>query len=314
MHARGAPVTRFVLGRLALTVLVVLTTSVLAFSLVHLSGDPAAAVAGPDASPADVEVARTIYGFDRPLPVQYLAWAGRALRGDFGQSYYLRQPVVDVLAQYAPVTARLGVCALAFALALSIPLGTLAALKPDTAWDRAALWIAVAGQAIPSFLLALGLIYAFGVWLRWLPISGGTDWRYYVLPTVALGYYATPALMRLTRSGMLEALGSDHLRTARAYGLSPWRVVIRHGLRHALVPVVSLAAVQLGFMLGGSVVIESTFALKGLGFLAWQSIQRTDVWVIQAVLLVVATVYALLTLAADLLNALLDPRLRSAGR
>lgn len=297
--------------RLLLTMLVLCATSMLAFSLTHLAGDPAAAAAGAGASPADIEVARVLYGFDQPLWLQYLSWAGRTLQGDFGRSIYLRTPVMDVLLEYAPVTAELGLISLAFALVLSIPLGMFAALRPNTAVDRLAIGIAVTGQAVPSFLFGLLLIYVFGVLLRWLPVSGGSDLRHLILPAVALGYSAIPALMRLTRAGMLDVLQSDHLRTARAYGLSPWRVVIRHGLRHAIVPVVSLAAVQLGFMLGGSIVIESTFALKGLGYLAWQSIQRADIWVIQAILLVITGVYAMLTLGADLLNAALDPRLRA---
>src|SRR3546814_18778359 len=140
------------------------------------------------------------------------------------------------------------------------------------------------------FLFALGLMYVFGVMLRWLPISGGGSWLHYLMPSIALGYYATPAIMRLTRSGMMDVLQSDHVRTARAYGLAPWRVVIRHGLRHAIIPVVSLAAVQLGFMLGGSIVIETVFSLKGLGYLAWESIQRPDIEVIQAILLVLAEI------------------------
>ena len=176
----------------------------------------------------------------------------------------------------------LGVLALGFALALSIPLGVVAAPRPNTMIDRLALWIAVAGQALPSFLFALGLIYVFGVLLRW-PQSPVTRLGALILPAVALGYYATPAIMRLTRSGMIETLQSDHVRTARAFGLSRWRVVVRHGLRHAIIPVVSLAAVQLGFMLGGSIVIETVFSLKGLGYLAWQSIQRADIEVIQAI-------------------------------
>jgi peptide/nickel transport system permease protein len=146
--------------------------------------------------------------------------------------------------------------------------------------------------------------------LRWLPVSGDATWQHFILPAVALGYYATPAIMRLTRSGMMETLQSDHVRTARAFGLSPWSVVIRHGLRHAIIPVVSLAAVQLGFMLGGSIVIETVFSLRGVGYLAWQSIQRADIEVIQAILLIVAATYALLTLLADILNAALDPRIR----
>ena len=301
---------RFLARRLLVTILVVLVTSIVAFSLVHLSGDPAVAMAGEGASHQDVEAIRRLYGFDRPLPVQYAAWLGKILTGEFGRSYYLRESVVQVLAEHAPITATLGLLALGFALLLAIPLGVLAGLHRGRAIDRLAAGVAVSGQAAPSFLLALLLIYVFGVWLHWLPISGNGTPLHYVLPAVTLGYYAAPALLRLTRSGMIEVLQSDHVRTARAYGLAGWRVVIRHALRSAIIPVVSLAAVQLGFMLGGSIVVEAVFSLKGLGQLAWESIQRSDIEVIQAILLVTALVYALLTLLADLLNALLDPRMR----
>ena len=300
----------FLTRRLGVTLLVVAVVSMVAFSLVHLTGDPAAAMAGQNASQQDVESIRRAYGFDRPITEQYASWVGRFVSGDLGRSQYLRRGVAEILAEALPVTATLGVLALLFALGLSIPLGILAALRPNTLIDRFALWLAVAGQAVPSFLFALGLIYLFGVMLRWLPISGGSSPVHFILPAVALGYYATPALMRLTRSGMLEALQSDHVRTARAFGLSRWRVVIRHALRHAIIPVVSLAAVQLGFMLGGSIVIETVFSLRGVGYLAWQSIQRSDVEVIQAILLIIAVAYAVLTLLGDLLNAALDPRLR----
>lgn len=301
----------FLAKRLVVTLLVVVVTSIVAFSLVHLTGDPAVSMAGEGASQRDVEAIRHIYGLGRPIAVQYLTWVGKFVSGDLGRSQYLRTGVREVLAGALPVTATLGLLSLAFALAFSIPLGVVAALRPNTAIDRIALWFAVAGQAIPSFLFALGLIYVFGVMLRWLPVSGGMSWRHFILPSIALGYYATPAIMRLTRSGMLEALQSDHVRTARAFGLSRWRVVIRHGLRHAIIPVVSLAAVQLGFMLGGSIVIETVFSLKGIGYLAWQSIQRSDIEVIQAILLIIAVTYAALTLLADILNAALDPRIRT---
>jgi peptide/nickel transport system permease protein len=301
---------QFIAKRLLVTVLVIVVTSMVAFSLVHLSGDPAVAMAGENASRADVEAIRQSYGLDRPIAEQYLAWVGRFVAGDFGRSHYLKLGVGEVLPEHLVVTATLGTLALLFALGLSIPLGVFAALRPNTMVDRVALAIAVAGQALPSFLFALGLIYVFGVMLRWLPVSGDATWQHFLLPAVALGYYATPAIMRLTRSGMMETLQSDHVRTARAFGLSQWRVVIRHGLRHAIIPVVSLAAVQLGFMLGGSIVIETVFSLRGVGYLAWQSIQRADIEVIQAILLIIATTYALLTLIADLLNAALDPRIR----
>jgi len=302
---------RFISQRLLVTALVVAVTSMVAFSLVHLSGDPAVAMAGENASPADVEAIRRSYGLDRPIAEQYLTWVGRFVSGDFGRSHYLKLGVGEVLPEHLLVTATLGTLALLFALALSVPLGVLAALRPNTILDRIALSIAVAGQALPSFLFALGLIYVFGVMLRWLPVSGDTTWHHFILPAVALGYYATPAIMRLTRSGMMEALQSDHVRTARAFGLSPWSVVIRHGLRHAIIPVVSLAAVQLGFMLGGSIVIETVFALHGVGYLGWESIAKNDFPVVQAVVLVLAVFYIGLTLLADILNALLDPRLRT---
>ena len=301
---------RFLARRLLVTVLVILVTSVVAFSLVHLSGDPAVAMAGEGSSAADVESIRHLYGFDRPLYAQYFAWLGKIATGELGRSYYLRESVALVIAEHAPVTATLGLLSLAFALLLSIPLGILAGLYRNTFVDRLALAIAVGGQALPSFLFALLLIYVFGVQLRWLPISGGGTALHYVLPSIALGYYAAPALMRLTRSGMIEVMQSDHIRTARAYGLAGWRVVLRHALRSAIIPVVSLAAVQLGFMLGGSIVVETVFSLKGLGQLAWQSIQRSDIEVIQAILLLIALVYAVLTLLADMLNAMLDPRMR----
>lgn len=300
----------YVVKRLLVTLGVVVVTSVIAFSLVHLSGDPAAAMAGENASPQDVENIRVLYGFDRPITLQYATWVGNLFHGNFGRSYYLRTGVQEVLAEHAPVTIRLGLMALVFTLLLSIPLGVLAALRPNTLIDRFSLWLAVAGQALPSFLFAMLLIFVFAVTLRWLPVSGGSTWVHFLLPAIALGYNAAPAIMRLTRSGMIETLQSDHVRTARAYGLARWRVVVRHALRHAIIPVVSLSAVQLGYMLGGSIVIETVFSLKGLGYLAWQSIQRSDIEVVQAILLVIAVAYALLTLLADMLNAMLDPRIR----
>jgi peptide/nickel transport system permease protein len=166
------------------------------------------------------------------------------------------------------------------------------------------------GQAMPSFWFGLIMIIFFGVYLRWLPISGSGSWAHFVMPTIALGYYATPAFMRLTRSGMLEVLASDHIRTARAKGLRWPKILYKHALRNAIIPVVALAAVQLGFMLGGSIVIESVFAIHGIGYLAWQSIGRSDLPVVQAIVLLLSIIYVFLTFLSDLLNAFLDPRIR----
>ncbi len=300
----------YALKRLGVAFLVAFAVSIATFTLLRLSGDPAAAMAGEVASEEDIEYIRKHYGFDRPLPVQYYDWLSKAVQGDFGMSIYLKTPVSEIIATRAPTTMILGACALTFALVLAIPLGVLAAMHPNTFIDRMALGIAVVGQALPSFFFALIMIIIFGVWLRWLPISGHASWLNFIMPSIALGYYATPAIMRLTRAGMMDVMSSDYIRTARAKGLQPRVVLFKHALRNAIIPVVSLSAVQLGFMLGGSIVIEHIFSLHGLGSLAWQSIQRSDFEVMQAIVLTVATFYILLTFLADLLNAFLDPRIR----
>jgi len=302
----------YALKRFGVAILVAISVSIVTFSLLHVSGDPAAAMAGESASEEDIEYVRKHYGFDRPLPVQYVDWESKAIQGDFGISIYLKRPVAGILAERAPVTMTLGALSLTFALVLAIPLGVLAAMFPNTIIDRFALTIAVIGQALPNFFFALIMIILFGVWLRWLPISGHASWLNFIMPSIALGYYATPAIMRLTRAGMMDVLSSDYIRTARAKGLKPRVVLFKHALRNAIIPVVSFSAVQLGFMLGGSIIIESIFSLNGLGSLAWQSIQRSDFEVMQAIVLTIACFYILLTFLADLLNAYLDPRIRVA--
>jgi peptide/nickel transport system permease protein len=296
--------------RSIVALLVAVTVSIISFALLHLSGDLAQSLAGPSATAADVAQVRKAYGLDRPIVVQYADWIGRAIRGDFGDSFFLKVSVGELIADRLPITLMLGICALAFALTLSLPLGVLAAVKPNSWLDRFALGLSVLGQALPSFWFALILIIVFGLKLRWLPVSGDATWQHFVLPAIALGYYATPAFMRLTRAGMLEALASDYIRTARAKGLRSMSVLFKHALRNAIIPVVAVAAVQLGFMLGGSIVIESVFSLHGVGYLGWEAISRADFPVVQAIVLILACIYVLLTLFADMLNAVLDPRIR----
>jgi len=304
---------RFAIRRFALALLVLLAVSIAAFSLVHIGGNVAVALAGEGARRADLEIVRKQYGLDQPLPVQYGRWLARTVQGDLGESLFFKKPVVELVVGRLPVTMTLGVLAMSFAMLLAVPLGILAALRPNSWIDRIALFIAVAGQAMPSFWFALLLIVWFGVGLRWLPISGSDTWRHFVMPTIALGYYATPAIMRLVRAGMIEVLESDYIRTARAKGLPARTIVFKHALRNAVIPVVALAAVQLGLVLGGSVVIETVFALHGLGYLAWESINQNDLPVVQAVILLLSAIYIVLTLLSDIANAWLDPRLRLAG-
>ncbi len=302
----------YALKRLAVAILVALTVSALSFSMIYLAGDPAVALAGQSATPADIENIRHLYGYDQPIAIQYLHWLGNALQGDLGRSHYLREDVAKIIFDRLPITMLLGACALIFALALSIPLGVLAAVKPNSLIDRFALTLAVVGQAMPTFWFALTLILWFGITWRLLPITGSDSWLNFVMPSVALGYYITPAVMRLTRAGMLEVLSSDYIRTARAKGLRTGTILFKHALRNAIIPVVSLAAVQFGFMLGGSIVIETIFSINGLGFLAWESIQRADLPMMQGIMLVLSVIYIVLTFLADLLNAFLDPRIRVA--
>jgi peptide/nickel transport system permease protein len=301
----------YILKRLGLALLVALTVSAISFSLLYIAGDPASRIAGEGATAADIATISERYGFDRPMIVQYFAWLGSALSGDLGRSWYFDLPVTQLVSDRLGVTMTLGCCAIVFALVLAIPLGVAAAARPNSLIDRAALLISVVGQAMPSFWFGLILIVVFSIKLGLVPASGAETWRHFILPTVVLGYYATPAIMRLTRAGMIEVLSADYIRTARAKGLSTRKVMFKHALRNAIIPVVSLAAVQMGFMLGGSIVVESIFALHGAGYLAWESISRNDLPTMQALILIFSAFYILFTFLADVLNAWLDPRLRT---
>jgi len=302
--------TVFILKRLGLALLVALAVSAIAFFLLRMSGDIAIAIAGEGARDIDIEAARRLHGLDRPLIVQYGAWLTQVLQGDFGQSIFFKTDVLSLVWAKLSVTLLLGVMSLGFALAVSIPLGVLAAVFSNSWVDRLALSIAVVGQALPNFFFALVLVMLFSITLRWLPVSGSSTWAHYVMPMIALGYYVTPAFMRLVRAGMIEVLSSDYIRTARAKGLPARTVIFKHALRNAVMPVVALSAVQLGYLLGGSVVIETVFALDGLGFLAYQSIAHKDFPVMQAVVMLLSVLYVLLTLLGDVANAWLNPRLR----
>jgi peptide/nickel transport system permease protein len=242
--------------------------------------------------------------------VQYGYWARNALTGDLGRSLFTDEAVSELIGQRIGVTVQLAFMSILLAVIIAIPLGILAAVRANTWLDRAALSIAVFGQAIPNFWLGLVLIVIFGVTLRWLPITGSDSLAHFILPTVTLAFTVMPSFMRLTRSGMLDVLDADYIRTARAKGLSATSVIFKHALRNAILPVVSLIAVSLGFLLGGSVIVESIFALNGIGFLAFQSITRADFPVVQAIIVFISFAYIILTFLSDVINAWLDPRIR----
>jgi peptide/nickel transport system permease protein len=303
---------QFIVRRLIIAVFVSLTVSVIGFSLLRLSGDLAHQLAGDDARPAQIADVAHRYGLDRPLYVQYVDWAGNALTGNLGRSLFTNEPVSELIGERIGVTLKLAIFSILFAAIIGVTLGVVAAVRANSAIDRGALALAVFGQAIPNFWFGLILIVVFGVTLHWLPISGSDSLLNFVLPTVTLGFTVMPPFMRLTRSGMLDVLNADYIRTARAKGLLPHTVIFKHALRNAILPVVSLLAVTFGFLLGGSVIVESVFALNGIGLLAFQSIVRADFPVVQAIIVFVSFAYIGLTLLADIVNAWLDPRIRLA--
>jgi len=298
------------LRRAGLAIMVALSVSMLCFILSNVAVDPALALAGDSPTEADLQALRERYKLDRPLPERYAAYLARLVAGDLGTSQLTGEPVARMLADRIGVTASLALAAILLALAIALPAGVAAAANRGGWTDRVISFVVAVVQALPGFWAALLLIIAFGVKLRWLPISGSGTLAHFVLPTVALSLYALPALTRLTRSGMVQALDADYIRTARAMGLPARAILFKNALRNALLPVVSLGAVQFGFMLGGSIVIESIFAIHGIGYLAWQSMIRSDMPVIQAVVLMISLTYIVLTFLSDVLNTALDPRLK----
>ena len=231
----------YILQRLTVGLLVALTVSVITFSLTNLAVDPAVVLAGATASHQDIEAIRSLYGFDQHIVIRYLNWLSAALTGDLGISFRTHLPVFDLIMDRLPVTLILGVSSLILAIVVSLPLAILAALNPNTWIDKACLTLAVFGQALPAFWFGLLMIVLFSVNLGWLPASGSGSWKHYVMPSIALGYYAMPALMRLTRTGLLDVLSADYIRTARAKGLMPVTVIFKHALRNAILPIISLA-------------------------------------------------------------------------
>lgn len=300
----------YFIKRAFMALMVALTVSIAAFLLLNVAVDPAQAIAGEDADLLLVEQIREEYGFDRPILIQYFDWLFRLLKGDFGESFYWNKPVGELILSHAPVTIRLALMAVFVTIIISLPLGILAALKQNSLIDRFALSVAVSAQAIPNFWLGLMMIIIFAVTWQIFPVSGDTTIVHFILPAIVLGASSVPAVMRLTRTGLLDVMASDYIRTARSKGFRGIRLLFRHAIRNALLPVVSVLAVQLGHKLGGSVITESIFAINGLGRLALESILGGDIPTVQMLVFIFALTFVVMTLAADLLNAWLDPRVR----
>ncbi|WP_296255227.1 MULTISPECIES: ABC transporter permease [unclassified Pseudomonas] len=311
----------FILRRLISALPTLILVSLFVFTLQKLlPGDPVQAMAGEERDPAVMEYLREKYRLNDPLPVQYVHWVGNVLQGDFGTSLRTEQPVTTLLASKLPVTIELAVLALIIALVIGIPTGVISAVRKGTATDYAANVFALSGISIPHFWLGILLIMIFAVKLQWLPASGfvplgedvGQNLKTLILPAFVLGAGLSGVLMRHTRSAMLEVLRADYVRTARAKGLFPRTVILKHALRNALMPIVTLTTLLFGELLGGAVLTEQVFSIPGFGKMIVDAVFNRDYAVVQGVVLCVAIGFLLLNLLADVLYRLINPRLRTA--
>jgi peptide/nickel transport system permease protein len=301
---------KYILQRLAQGLLVLLGVTTIVFALTFVAGDPVATLAPLEATPEERAAFAHNMGLDRPIPVQYVDFLAHAARGDFGMSYSSHEPAMGEVLDRLPATILLTTAAVLFALVVSVPLGLLAAINHDGWIDVVARLFAFLGQSIPVFLLAVVLIIVFGVELHWLPSSGTGSWKNLVMPAVAVGSFSAAVLARLLRSSLLEVLSQDYIRTAYAKGLRGRVVVVRHALRNAALPFITMLGLQVGFLLSGAVVAETIFAYPGVGRLAVEAISRKDVPVIQSFVIVAAVIVVVANLFVDVVYTRIDPRIR----
>jgi peptide/nickel transport system permease protein len=301
---------RYVLSRVGQTALVVFLSLTAVFGLVRLSGDPVLLFMPTDIQAKDVDEFRQRLGFNDPLAVQYVRFLGGAARGDFGQSLRYKQDALGLVLERLPATLLLAATAIALTLVIAIPLGVISAVRRETLIDHAATLATVLGQAVPGFWLGLMLIYVFAVQLRWLPTGGTGGLAHLVMPATVLAAFFAARIARLTRSTVLEALGEDYVLTARAKGLAATGVIGKHALRNAAIPVLTLAGLEVGQLLGGAVITETIFAWPGLGRLTVQALLNRDFPVVLAAVFVTSATYTLINLAVDLAYGWLDPRVR----
>jgi len=302
----------YVVRRSAQSLLLVWLVTVVVFALLHLTpGDPASVILGENATPEQVQALRRSLGLDQPLVRQYTRFLGRALHGDLGTSIRAQRPALEVVLERLPATLLLTAGAFSFAVLIGMPIGVISAVKRLTLWDHGSMALALLGQSMPGFWLGLVLITVFAVHLRWLPASGMGSLSHVVLPAITLGMFLIGLIIRLTRSSMLDVLGQDYVRTARAKGLAERMVVMQHALMNALIPVVTLLGLQLGLLLGGAVITETVFAWPGVGLATVTAIHQRDYPVVQCAVLVSAVLVLSINWAVDLLYHYLDPRVHA---
>jgi peptide/nickel transport system permease protein len=301
---------RFIARRLLYSVVTLLILSATIFVIVRLTGDPALLMAESGASAEDLERVRRQWGLDQSWPVQYVAFMQNALTGELGKSFNYRIPVSELYFQRLPNSLQLGLAATAISLLIGIPAGIISAVKVNTWWDSVAKGVALLGLSIPGFWLGLVLILVFSVWLRWLPTSGAGDWRHLLMPSVALGWYFAASMLRLTRSSMLEVLGSEYIKLAKLKGLPDVVVIAVHAFKNALIPVFTLAGVNMVVMVNAAVIIEVIFAWPGIGRLLYEGIFQRDFPLVQGVVIMAGFMIVGINLVVDVLYAAIDPRIR----
>lgn len=301
---------RYIVGRLFQSVVSLVVVSVVVFALVRFSGDPIAIMAPPEATQQDIELIRAYLGLDRPWTVQYWRFATRALQGDFGQSIRFRRPAMDLIFERYGATLELGGLAVLIVIVVAIPVGVHAAVRRGTALDYVARGFAAVGQAMPPFWLGLLLVLLFGVLLRLLPTSGRGTPLHVLLPGITLGWFAVAGLMRLTRSAMLDVLGSEYVKLARIKGLPERQVIWKHAFKNAALPVVTFAALLFVALLNGSIIVETVFSWPGLGLLVIEAVDSRDYPIVQAVVMCLSAMYIGVNLLVDMLYAYLNPKIR----
>ncbi|MDB4444608.1 ABC transporter permease [bacterium] len=302
--------TSFILRRLLYMVPVIIGVSVAVFMMIHLiPGDPAKIVAGLEATQEDIDSVRQALGLNEPIYVQYFKFVGRAVVGDFGTSFRTGRAVIDEIGARYANTLLLGVTAILIAVILGTITGIISAVKKYSIFDNLSLLVSLVGVSMPTFFSGLVLMLLFSVYLGWLPLAGKESWLHLVLPAVTLGIPSVAVVSRMTRSSMVEVLDQDYIRTARAKGVREFVVINSHAIRNALIPTVTVVGLQLGYLLGGAVIVETVFAWPGIGRLVVQSILARDFPVIQASVLILAVTFVLINLLTDLFYSLLDPRI-----
>ena len=300
---------QYILKRLWHTVYVIIGISMISFFFIHLSGDPVLLMLPGDASDQEIEELREQLGFNDPLYVQYVRFASKAIRGDFGESLYYHVPVMELVIERLPASLELAVAAMVFALVLAVPIGIISAVRRGSMLDMGSMFGALLGLSMPHFWLGIMLMLLFSVHLGWLPTSGRGTMAHLIMPAVSLGLSLMAMFARLTRSVMLEVLSLDYIRTARAKGLREEIVISKHALKNALIPLVTVAGMQFGFLIGGTVIIETVFAWPGLGRLVVQAIFSRDYPLVQAIVFVLSLLFVGMNLLVDILYVYLDPQI-----